>query len=94
MWLLRFLWLDITELCLDDKCGGKTVDGVTEGKVRSEYGQKGLSHQREGDFAWVRWCGTPNGDLFGVGGAIPHPSRVPKQAEWQDRSIIPEKIIS
>jgi hypothetical protein len=38
MWLLRFLWLDITALCSGDEQSGKIVDGVEEGEVRSETG--------------------------------------------------------
>lgn len=49
----------------------KRLDGEAEGEVRSESGQKGPFHQREGCFDSVRWCVTPNGDLFGVSRGIP-----------------------
>jgi len=38
MWLLRFLWLDTAELCSSNDQAGKTVDGVTEGDIRTESG--------------------------------------------------------
>lgn len=46
----------------------KTVDGVTQGEVRSETGKKGLSWQHDDGFAWVRSRGTLQRDLLGVGG--------------------------
>jgi hypothetical protein len=38
MWLHFSPWPSTTRLCLGDKSGGKTVDGVTEDGVRSETG--------------------------------------------------------
>jgi hypothetical protein len=36
MWLQPSLWRDITDLRSGDEGGEKTVDGVTEGEIRSE----------------------------------------------------------
>ncbi len=66
IWHQPSLWPDTTELCSDDKCVGKTVDEVTESEVRSEASRKGLFHQHDDGFGCIRWCRTPNGDLFGV----------------------------
>ena len=46
----------------------KTVDGVTEGELRSEKGEKEHFHQRDDGFACVRSRGSPHKDLSGVSG--------------------------
>jgi hypothetical protein len=87
MWLLRFLWLDTTELCLGDDQTGITLDRVSEGEVRSEKGQKRLFHQCDDGLACVGERGTPHGDLLGSAEAsVDHPT-LPKGSEWQDRGI-------
>ncbi len=58
MWRRRFLWSDITVLCSGDGGGGKMIDRVTEGEVRSETGEKGPFHQLDDGFACIRSCGT------------------------------------
>jgi hypothetical protein len=63
VWHQRSLWPDTTELCLDDKCVGKTVDGATDGEVRSETGRKGLFHQHDGGLASFRSRATLHPDL-------------------------------
>jgi hypothetical protein len=55
----------------------KTVDGVTEGEIRSETRQKGLFCQHDDVFASFRSPGTLGAHLFGVGGAT---SQSPKGA--------------
>ena len=56
----------------------KTVDGVTEGQVRSEKGEKGNFHQRDDGFAFVRLRATPYGDLLGVSGTTSLPLKGPE----------------
>jgi hypothetical protein len=57
----------------------KTVDGVTEGEVRSETGKKGLFHQHDDGFASFRSRGRLYAHLFGVSGAIPLPLKGAKR---------------
>ncbi len=78
MWLQPSPWLDTTALCSGDEVVEKTVDGGTEGEVRSETGKKKLFHQRDDGFACARRCRIHHGDLFGAGGAIPRPLKSSK----------------
>jgi hypothetical protein len=77
-----------TSLCLGES-REILVDGVTEGRVRSETGQRGLSLQHDDGLGCVRSSGTSHGDLIGVSPAIPVPLRRAKTTRWQDRCIIP-----
>ncbi len=81
MWRRRFLWPDTTALCSGDEQGRKIIDGVTEGEVRSETGNKGSSYQRHDGFAWVRSRGTPHGNVSGVSGATLLPLKGAKRVK-------------
>ncbi len=78
MWFQPSLWPGTTELCLGDKCGGKKVDDVTEGEVRSETGKKELFHQLDNGFAYVRSRETPQ-RRYWVSRGIPPPFRGAKR---------------
>jgi hypothetical protein len=56
----------------------KTVDGVTEGGLRSETGEKGLLQQHGDGLASVTSSGIPHGDLSGVSRATSVPLKGPK----------------
>ena len=56
----------------------KTVDGVTQGEVRSETGKDGLSCQHDDGFACVWSRGTLQGDLLGVRETTCAPLKGPK----------------
>lgn len=72
MWHQPSLWPDTTELCLDDKCvGEKGVDGVTEGKVRSETVKKNLFINTTTVLHLSGRMGLSPHNFWGVGGAIP-----------------------
>jgi len=78
MWRRRFLWPDITKLCSADEHGRKIIDGVTEGEVRSEKGNKGSSCQHDDGFASFGSRGTTHRDLLGVSGTTSLPLKGPK----------------
>ncbi len=58
---------------MDDKCGGKTFDGVMEGEVRSEPGEKGFFHYHEDGFSRARVTWDTHGEVSGVSGAVSLP---------------------
>ena len=60
MWRRRFLSLDITALCSGAEQSGKMLDGVAEGEVRSETGEKSAFRERDNTKKDKRLCPQDN----------------------------------
>jgi hypothetical protein len=68
------------------------VDGVAEGVVPSELGQKGPFHQCDDGFACVQRRGTMTESFSRSAEQSTHSLGVPRPAERQDRHMISESI--
>lgn len=73
----------------------KTVDGVTEGEVRSETCPKGLCIDKTMVLPLSCGVGHSTNTLNTFSGSEEqslHPSRMPKRPQWQSRRIIPGRF--
>lgn len=68
MWRQGSRWLITTALGSDDEQGRQIIDGVTEGEVRSETGNKESSYQHNDGFTSFGSRGTSQRDPSGVSG--------------------------